>query len=317
MATNHHLTSKTHTILGAGGIIGTLLARELQSHSAEIRLAGRHPKKVNPTDHAMVCDLLNSADVEQAVNGSKVAYLTVGLPYSSKIWEEQWPAIMNNVITACTKHNTSLVFFDNVYMYGEVTTPMTEETPINPCSRKGKVRAQIAEMLLSAVKEGKIKALIARSADFYGPGATNTPWHDMLFKAVSEGKAGTWIGDADQPHSMTHVRDAAKAVALLGTTDEDVWNQIWHLPTVPNPLTGCEIVKLATKTCNAPEKPKVLKPWLMKIAGVFSPMIREVNEMLYQNLQPYIFDSTKFSSKFFSARSYEQGVEESMMEFKK
>ena len=47
---------------------------------------------------------------------------------------------------------------------------MTEETPMNPVSKKGKVRAEIAKMLMDAVEKKNVKAIIARAPDFYGPG---------------------------------------------------------------------------------------------------------------------------------------------------
>ncbi len=86
---------------------------------------------------------------------------------------------MRNVIDACKKHSTRLVFFDNVYMYGKVDRWMTEETPARPTGKKGEIRASGAEMLMNEVKKGDLQALIARSADFYGHNA-NTSVAGML-----------------------------------------------------------------------------------------------------------------------------------------
>ena len=105
------------TILGAGGVIGSELARELKAYTREIRLVSRNPKKVNPDDQLMPVDLTNADEVDRAVAGSSVVYLTAGLTYSTKIWRAQWPVIMRNVINSCKKHGAKLVFFDNIYMY--------------------------------------------------------------------------------------------------------------------------------------------------------------------------------------------------------
>ena len=51
---------------------------------------------------------------------------------------------MSNSIEACKRAGAKLIFFDNVYMYGKAGGPMTEETPFNPCSKKGEIRAKIA-----------------------------------------------------------------------------------------------------------------------------------------------------------------------------
>src|SRR5205814_3179054 len=113
----------------------------------------------------------NYDQVLQAVKGSDIVYLLIGLDYKIEVWQEQWPKIMHNTIKACKEVNAKLIFFDNVYMYGKVDGVMTEETPFRPVSEKGEVRASIATMLLKEMRAGNIQALIARAADFYGPGA--------------------------------------------------------------------------------------------------------------------------------------------------
>jgi len=134
------------TILGSGGAIGVELAKALKNYSNEIRLVSRNPQKVNDTDELMSADLLNPAEVRKAVQGSEIVYVTVGFPYNWKVWQESWPKFMRSVIDACKEFNSKLVFFDNIYMYDpDYLNGMTEETPINPSSKKGKIRAQIAQ----------------------------------------------------------------------------------------------------------------------------------------------------------------------------
>jgi nucleoside-diphosphate-sugar epimerase len=115
------------------------------------------------------------------VAGSDFVYLLAGLDYNRKIWRAEWPVIMRNTIDACKAAGARLIFFDNVYMYGRVDGSMTESTPYNPCSAKGKIRAEIDEMLLKEMKSGEIKAMIATSADFYGPRKENqrSRYHDI------------------------------------------------------------------------------------------------------------------------------------------
>ncbi|MBZ0244255.1 MAG: NAD(P)H-binding protein, partial [Bacteroidales bacterium] len=122
-------------ILGSGGSIGTLLAKELKRFKTDIRLVARNPHPVNATDEIVKADLLDPQQVMEAVKGCSVAYLTVGLAYKASIWEQQWPQVMINVIDACKKHNCKLVLFENVYMYDpEQISLMTEETPMAPTS---------------------------------------------------------------------------------------------------------------------------------------------------------------------------------------
>ena len=137
------------TILGAGGAIGIELAKALKEYTSQIRLVSRNPKKVNETDETFPANLLNSSEVNEAVKGSTIVYVTVGFPYNLKIWKENWPKFTANVIDACITNKCKLVFFDNIYMYHpDHLNGMNEETPINPPSKKGKIRAEIAEMIL-------------------------------------------------------------------------------------------------------------------------------------------------------------------------
>ena len=141
---------------------------------------------------------------------------------------------MTNVINACKETGAKLIFFDNVYMYGKVNGWMTEETPFNPCSKKGEVRAAIVNQLLQEMKAGNLQALIARCADFYGPIGFKTSVPNLLvIQNLLKGKKAQWLADADQPHSITYVPDAAKALYLLANKP-DAFGQTWHLPTATN-----------------------------------------------------------------------------------
>ena len=246
------------TILGSTGIIGTELAKSLTQYTDKIRLVSRNPKRVNPADQLVVADLSNPQQVITAVEGSEVVYLTVGLEYKIGVWQTQWPLIMKNVIDACKTHKAKLVFFDNVYAYGLVKGWMKEDTLVNPASKKGEVRAQIAQMIMSEVEKGNLDAIIARAADFYGP---NTPLSFVtvtVFDNFKKGKKAQWFLDANKKHSMTYTPDAGKATAILGNTIS-AYNQIWHLPTDKNVLTGKEFIEIAAKAFGVEPRYTVLK----------------------------------------------------------
>lgn len=300
------------TILGSTGIIGTELAKSLTQYTDKIRLVSRNPERVNPTDQLVIADLTNLNQVLTAVEGSEVVYLTVGLQYKISVWQTQWPLIMQNVIDACKIHRAKLVFFDNVYAYGLVKGWMKEDTMINPSSKKGEVRAQISQMIMSEVEKGNLDAIIARAADFYGP---NTPLSFVtvtVFDNFRKGKKAQWFIDANKKHSMTYTPDAAKATAILGNT-KSAYNQIWHLPTDKNVLTGKEFIELSAKAFGVKSEYMVLKKWMLQLVGFFVPVVKESIEMLYQNEYDYLFDSTKFEKKFnFTPTSYQTGIFETV-----
>ena len=304
------------TILGSTGVIGTELAKSLTQYTDKIRLVSRNPKRVNPTDQLVIADLTNHQQVLTAVEGSEVVYLTVGLEYKIGVWQTQWPIIMQNVIEACKTYKAKLVFFDNVYAYGLVKGWMKEDSLVNPASKKGEVRAQIAQMIMSEVEKGHLDAIIARAADFYGP---NTPLSFAtvtVFQNLKKGKKAQWFLDADKKHSMTYTPDAGKATAILGNTIS-AYNQIWHLPTDKNVLTGKEFIEIAAKAFGVEPKYMVLKKWMIQMVGMFVPVVKESIEMLYQNEYDYLFDSTKFEKAFnFKPTSYQDGIAETVKSMK-
>jgi len=297
------------TILGANGTIGSVLARELKSYTDKIRLVSRNPRKVNESDELFPADLSIPGMVEKAVAGSDVVYLVVGLDYKLAVWQDKWPKLVRATVDACIKHKARLVFFDNVYMYDiNAIHHMTEESPINPPSKKGAVRRQLVKIIMDDVKSGRLMALIARSADFYGPRNEKSFVNEMVYKNIKNRKAANWFIDAGKKHSFTFTPDAAKATALLGNTD-DAYNQVWHLPTDMNTLTGREFVDLFAKEMNTKSRVFVIPMWLIKVMGIFIPLLKEMPEMMYQYNQDYFFDSSKFMKRFdFKVTSYQEGV---------
>lgn len=298
------------TILGSTGVIGRGLASSLPAHGAQVRLVSRNPRRINETDELVAADLLDPSQTRRAVDGSHVVYLTAGLRYHTPTWQKQWPALMRNVLEACTSVGAKFVFFDNVYAYGPVRGWMTEETPMNPSSKKGEVREAVATMIMEEVRAGKLKALIARAADFYGPNTPLSFVHALVFERLAKGKKAQWLGNPSVRHSLTYTPDACRATGILGNT-ESAYGRVWHLPTHHEPLTGAEFVGLAAKEFNAHAGVAMLGRGMIRLAGLFVEAIRESREMLYQYEEEYLFDSTKFEKAFgFAPTAYEAGIRE-------
>jgi len=298
------------TILGAGGTIGVAMAEILPDYADRVRLVSRNPKKVVPANEVYPANLLNRDEVAGAVADSDVVYLLVGLPYKAKVWEENWPVIMANTIEACRASGSKLVFFDNIYMYDrDYLSPMEEDTPVRPTSRKGQVRADTAKLLMDATRKGDVQALIARCADFYGPGKQqNSVLTQTVFERLAAGKSAQWLLSADCVHSFTYTPDAARGMAMLGNSD-DAYGDVWHLPTASGPLTGREWIEAIASEMGAETTVQVLSNLLLSAISLFSPTLREVKEMSYQYDRDYDFKSEKFNQRFeFKPIEYDQGI---------
>lgn len=297
------------TILGSGGGIGVPLAMELKNYTDQIRLVSRNPKKVNETDQLFPADVSDLNQVDKAIAGSEVVYVTIGFEYNLKVWRKTWPVFLEQVIASCIRHNSKLVFFDNVYMYDKSAVPfMTETSPVNPPSEKGKVRKQLREMIMNEVEKGKLTALIARAADFYGPDNKNSALKIMVIDNFTKGKKAQVFGSPDKIHTYTYTPDAAKATAVLGNTP-DAYGQEWHVPTTKEKLTTRQWIEMIAGELQTEAKIQEVPAFMINLLGIFIPVMREFPEMLYQYEQDYIFDSSKFEKRFgFGATPAETGI---------
>jgi len=180
------------------------------------------------------------------------------------------------------------------------------------------VRAEIATMLLDEMKAGNVKALIARAADFYGPGAGAKSVIGVLaFDKLIKGKTPQAFINADLAHSYSFTTDSAKALYILSQRDE-AFGQTWHMPTASPALTSREFIRLIAKHTNGTKKLQVVPKFMLQIMSLFNPLIKELCEMLYQNEYTYVFDSSKFEKAFnFKPTPYEQGIKETIEWMKK
>lgn len=305
------------TILGASGTVGTELAKSLTQYTDKIRIVSRNPKKANPTDELFAADLTNAEEIDKAVAGSEIVYVAIAFEYKASVWQKNWIPFIKNTIEACKKHKAKLVFFDNVYMYDESEIPhMTEESKINPSSKKGKVRAEIVSLIMNEVKAGKLTALIARSADFYGPNAPSSMFF-MGVTSLKNGKPFDWLASTDKIHNFTYTPDAGRATALLGNTP-DAYNQVWHLPSVESKLTGKQWIQLIADEMGVEPKTRLMPVWMMGILGIFMPILSELKEIAYQFSNDYFFDSSKFSKLFpdFKTTPIADGIRETVKSVK-
>ncbi|MFI2613068.1 NAD-dependent epimerase/dehydratase family protein [Kitasatospora sp. NPDC018619] len=301
-----------HTVLGASGPIGEELTRELyRGFTHDIRLVSRNPEKIHDTDQLVRADLTDPKATSRAVDGSQVAYLTVGLPMDSGLWERQFPVMMRNVIDACAAHGTKLVFFDNTYMYPGTTAPQTESTAFAPNGRKGRVRARIATALLDAMSAGTVEAVICRAPEFYGPGKTKSLTNSLVFDRIKAGKRPFVPVSAKTRRSLIWTPDAGRAMALIGNTP-DAYGQTWHLPVDRRLLTYADIVRVAEGVTGRRIRYTVLPLAAFTVGGRFVGPLGEVRELLPRYRGDNVFDTSKFTARFpdFPVTSYQEGITE-------
>lgn len=304
------------TILGANGPIGSELALALNKDFTDnIRLVSRNPKRVNDTDELVSANLLDAVDTQKAVEGSEVVYLTAGLPIDTALWVEQFPIMMRNVIDACAMHNAKLVYFDNTYMYPQTNELLTEEVQFEPYGEKGRIRGLLAQMLLDAMNEGQVQAIICRAPEFYGPGKTQSITNTTVLDKLRAGESAKVFISDKTLRTLIYTPDASKAMALLGNTS-DAYGQTWHLPCDDNRLTYKQLIGIASDILGANSKYTVLKKWQLKLLSFLSKPVRETLELLPRYEVDNLFVSDKFKARFpnFKITPYKDGLAQTLLE---
>jgi hypothetical protein len=205
---------------------------------------------------------------------------------------------MNNLIAAAGRANARLVVLDNLYMLGRPDgNPLNEETPMNPCSRKGEIRARAAERLFEADRRGQVTAVSGRASDFYGPRGTQTGLGDFFWPRALTGKTSFLPIPLDAIHTYHYIPDVAAALAALGSAGADITGRAWMLPCRPaEPLR--ELVGRLAATLGRPMPLAQVPRWIVRMMAVAMPLMRELDEMLYQWDEPFIVDDRRLRERF-------------------
>jgi nucleoside-diphosphate-sugar epimerase len=304
-----------HTVLGASGATGRAVIQELKRRNYTVRAVQRTKKDCNT--ETFEADLLHLGQAIKAIEGSTYVYFCTGLPYNSKIWQADWPQLMENVITACERAKAKLIFLDNIYMYSQpLATPFTEGHAQNPITKKGTARKQSADILLSAMAKNRVKAVIGRSADFYGEYATNSTFYISFLENMLKNKPPQLLGKKQITHTFANVSDNAKALVALAL-DDATYGQVWHLP-VGKPITFDEINDIINAELGTHFKVGYLPKPMRKVLSWFVPPIKEVEEVMYQFENNYEMNFDKFKKHFpdFAITPYPVGIKAMIQSFK-
>ena len=290
MINNHEL----HVVFGSSGGIGNALVRVLFAKNKRVRAVNRSGRVDVPAGvETAKGDATDPASTREACLGASVVYHCVNVPYGE--WPHKLVPMMNNLIEAAATVGAKLVYADNLYAYGKPTGALTEDTPYHPAGRKGELRAQLANTLMNAHKNGKVRAAIGRASDFLGPNA-NSIAGDVVLPSLLTGKKAMWIGSLDMPHTLSFLPDVARGLTTLGEREEAL-GQVWHIPT-DKPLTGRQYLQMVCEEAGIKPNFGVYTRPMMSIVALFSPMVREVLEELYQFEAPFEMESKKFERMF-------------------
>lgn len=287
-----------HVVLGTGAI-GRAVAEELVRRGESVRMVNRSGRmdEAPAGVEVVASDLYDPVNVREVTRGARVVYQASQPQYDQ--WPEKFPPLQKSILEGLTGGGAKLVIVENLYMYGATNgKPMTEDMPHNAHTRKGKTRSQMSKAALEAHRDGRVRVVIGRGSDFFGPwGLEQTTMGARVFYPLFRGKPAQVIGRSDLPHTHTYLPDFGKALVILGERAE-ADGQAWHVPNDMPKITQGEIVRMFAGEAGLEPKMSGMGRLMMWIGGLLVPAAKETSEMMYEFDQPFIVDSSKFEGAF-------------------
>jgi nucleoside-diphosphate-sugar epimerase len=283
-----------HVVVGLGPV-GRAVVTELVGRGHRVRAVAHHGATNVPAGVETVeADITDPAAARRAMAGAAVVYHAASAPYHR--WPELLPPLMHGVIAGATVSGARVVYADNLYGYGPVDGPLTEDLPSSARGRNGRVRAALAAELMAADAAGTVRATIGRASDYYGPWGRLSTAGERLFVPALRGKSTQILGDPDLPHTFTYLGDFARGLVTLGTHDEAL-GQTWHVPSAET-LTTRGFVDLVYEAAGNPARLSVMPSAFLTILALVSPMLKAVKEQQYQRERSWVVDHAKFARAF-------------------
>lgn len=289
--------SNLHVVFGAGQV-GYFLAESLLRVGARVRVVKRSAGGLPEGVEARLGDATDGAFCMEATRGARVVYNCMNPAYSARVWEEVLPKHLENLISSAGSADARLVVLENLYMVGTGGGgPINEDTPVDPRSRKGEIRARMAEELFDAHRRGEVRAISGRASDFYGPRGVGTHFADRFWKPALVGKPAEFIPNPDTPHTYHYIPDVAEGLRMLGSAPEEALGGPWMLPCNPAQPTR-KLVEQFSAALGRPISLKGMPRIAIKLLGIVMPILREVDEMLHQWEVPFEVDDSRFRTQF-------------------
>jgi len=287
--------SSLHVIFGTGPV-GCWTARALRDLNISVRAinrSGRRPDLMPAEVEMVAADASDAAQAKAAAQGAAVVYQALNPPYHQ--WHRLFPGLQAAALSAAASVGARYVSIENLYMF-DSSKPMTEESRIAPRSKKGELRARMAEEVFAAQKRGELRVAALRSSDYFGPGVFLSALGERVCGNLAKGKKAQLLGSATVPHSFAYIEDVGRAAATLGTREEAL-GKVWIAPHAPACTQG-EMVGKACRVLGVRPQYSVVSPLMMRLVGLFNAGAGESVEMMYEFTEPFEVDSSRMQRVF-------------------
>lgn len=316
--------SETVLVLGASGGFGGAVARELVRRNRPVRAFARHPQRAaRALGGAPGLEIVRGdvQDLDSLVNAARGCGAIVhGVNYPYREWRPRMVTATENVIAAARFAGATVLFPGNVYGLGPQTeAPLPETAPNLPNTAKGRLRVELEEMLERSVYLDVPRVVVLRAGDYFGPTVRNG-LVDRIFGNAAAGRPIRFIGDFDKPHQWTFAPDLARlGVELLDRARRLEPFEVVHFRGFVAEPQRAFLTLVAREAGYPGLRPRRIPWWLLRLAGVFDPTVRELMELRYLFDEAVILDDPRRRALFpdFPSTAIEQAVRETLASYRR
>ena len=336
MAGNAH-DSLSEAVVGAGVVGQEIICQRLRSlrdagsvSAPRLSLVSRYPRIAPdvldryglPADAAsevrmIAADAGDHSAMQDAIGSADVIYHCANAPYHR--WSQELPAIWNGIFAAARADHARLVIASNLYAFGEPERGerLTAGQSLVPCSRKGRIRAELETQAMELHRSGAADVAIVRASDFFGPGAHESMLGARFFEPPLKGKPASLVGRMDMSHSYAYVPDFARTMIAVAHADaRSAWGRDWIVPH-DVPQTGSQLSALLREAIPG-ARVSTMGKRMLRFGGLFVPAARELVEMYYEFDRPFeVDDSDTRESLGLDATPFELAFAETLSYFRK
>ncbi|WP_341677334.1 NAD-dependent epimerase/dehydratase family protein [Niveibacterium sp. SC-1] len=279
-------------LFGAAGAIGQSIAAALRAAGRAYRVVGRSRAALersfgaDPLAEIVSWNPDDPASVRAAAEGIDTIVYLVGVDYwQFALHPQLMQKTVDGAIAVGVKH---FILSGTVYPYGRPRSARVDEAhPREPHTYKGRMRKAQEDILLAAHARGEIRASVLRLPDFYGPGVDKSFLHEA-FKAAVEGGTANLVGPLDRPHEFVFVPDVGPVLLRLAATP-GAYGKVWHLGGAGVTSQQALIEEIERQSGHRLRR-RVVGKGMLRVLGLFNPMLREMVEMHYLVTDPVILD---------------------------
>jgi nucleoside-diphosphate-sugar epimerase len=283
-----------HIVVGAGAS-GVATARLLADAGDQVRLITRSGSgPAHPAIELVAADANDLASRPELTEGATTLFNCLMPPYHR--WPTDFPPAAAALLAAAERADAGYVTLGNVYGYGPVDRPATEDLPMTPNSEKGLVRARMWQDALAAYEAGRVRVTEVRAIDFIGQGAYSI-FTLMMAPQILAGEPVVIPAHLDALHSWSYIGDVARTL-VAASRDERAWGRGWHVPSTAT-ISVRELATRFAELAGAPSPTLVaMSAEELELVGRTDPIVNEFPEMQYMYQHPFILDSSLTEQTF-------------------